>query len=168
MNGTPIRSAFPAWPAQARQLRDAVARLTDDQLALRPSPDRWPIWATIGHLSCQRVFWLCDFAGEPGADATPYPDAGDNCPGDDDLEHVLGAQQLVDGLDASFAIVERCLDAWTAESLVEVISHPEWGPGREHTRGFVIQRVFAHDVAHITELNEVFTAARLPLADLWG
>jgi uncharacterized damage-inducible protein DinB len=168
MKGTPIRSSFPAWPTQARRLREAVAELTDEQLALRPSPDRWPIWATIGHLACQRVSWLCDFAGEAGADDTPFPNAGDNCPGDDDLEHELSARQLVEGLDASFATVERCLDSWTAESLADVIRHPEWGPGREHSRGFVIQRVFAHDVSHITELNEVLTVAGLPIVDLWG
>ena len=29
-------------------------------------------------------------AGEPGAETTPFPNAGYDCPGDDDLEHVLG------------------------------------------------------------------------------
>lgn len=165
---TTIRSAFPEWPKQARRLRDAVAALTDEQLAITPGPDRWPLWATIGHLACQRVFWLCVFAGEPGAETTPYPDSGNNCPGDDDLEHVLDARQLVEGLDASFAIVERCLDTWTPDSLDEEVSHPEWGEGaRTHTRGFALQRVFAHDIAHIAELNEAFTAAGLPLVDLW-
>ncbi len=128
MNGTPIRSSFPAWPVQAERLLESVARLTDEQLAMRPSPDRWPVWATIGHLACQRVFWLCDFAGEPGASATPYPDAAFSCPGDDDLEHAPTAQQLVEGLEA----------------------------------------VFGHDIAHIAELNEVLTAAGLPIVDLWG
>jgi hypothetical protein len=169
MSGTGIRPAFASWPEQARRLRDAVAGLTDEQLAIEPGPGRWPIWATIGHLACQRVFWLCDFAGEPGADRTPYPDAGNTCPGDEDLEHVLDARQLAEGLDATFALVDRVLDGWTAESLTESISHPEWGANdRVHTRGFVIQRVYAHDVAHIAELNEVFTAAGLPLIDLWG
>lgn len=162
------RDAFPAWPLLNRRLRDAVAALSAEQLAVVPGPDRWPLWATIGHLACQRVFWLCDFAGEPGASATPYPDAGNDCPGDDDLEHVLDAQRLVEGLDASFAIVERCLDTWTPSSLREVISHPEWGEGRAHTRGFILSRVFAHDVAHVAELNEAFTRAGLPLVDLWG
>lgn len=165
---TTIRAAFPAWPEQARRLREAVAALTDAQLAFVPGPGRWPLWATIGHTGCQRVFWLCDFANEPGAAATPYPDAAFNCPGDDDLEHVLDAAQLVEGLDASLAIVERCLDTWTFESLGELITHPEWGDDRSHTRGFVIQRVYAHDIAHIAELNEAFTAAGLPLIDLWG
>ena len=62
-----IRSAFSNWPAYEASLRSAVASLTEEQLAIRPSPERWPLWATIGHLACQRVFWLCDFAGEPGA-----------------------------------------------------------------------------------------------------
>ncbi len=168
MSHATIRSAFPEWPIQARRLRDAVAVLTDEQLAFVPVPGGWPLWAAIGHLGCQRVFWLCDFAGEHGAEATPYPDAAFDCPGDDDLEHVLGATQLVKGLDASFAIVEHCLDTWTPGSLEEVIRHPEWGDDRVHSRGFVIQRVYAHDISHITDLNGSFTAVGLPSIDLWG
>jgi uncharacterized damage-inducible protein DinB len=164
-----IRSGFPEWPTQARRLRDAVAALSDEQLAIVPGPGRWPLWATIGHLGCARVFWLCDFAGESGAAETPYPNAGNDCPGDEDLEHVLDAIALVEGLDASFAIVERVLDAWTPESLEREISHPEWGEhNRVHTRGFVIERVHAHDISHITELNEALTQAGLPIVDLWG
>jgi uncharacterized damage-inducible protein DinB len=168
MDVASLRSAFPEWSKQARRLRDAVAALSDEQLAIVPGAGRWPLWATIGHLACSRVFWLCDFAGEVGASETPYPDAGNVCPGDEDLEHVLDAAQLVHGLDSSFAIVERCLDTWTPASLEDEISHPEWGAhNRVHTRGFVIGRVFAHDVSHITELNDAFTAAGLPLIDLW-
>ena len=62
-----IRPAFSKWPDYNRSLRDVVATLGDEQLATQPSPERWPLWASIGHLACQRVFWLCDFAGEPGA-----------------------------------------------------------------------------------------------------
>ena len=47
------------------------------------------MWATVGHLACQRVFWLCDFAGDPGAETTPFTNAVYHCPGDDDLDHVL-------------------------------------------------------------------------------
>ena len=54
----------------------------------------------IGHLACQRVFWLCDFAGKPGADTTRFTDAGNDCPGDDGLEHVLSAGDLVEALDS--------------------------------------------------------------------
>ncbi len=103
-----IRSAYSLWPKYNRRLRDIVAALTDEQLALRPAPARWPLWATVGHAACQRVFWLCDFAGEPGAESTPFQEAGTNCPGDDDLEHVLNASQLATALDSTFRIVESC------------------------------------------------------------
>jgi len=163
-----IRPAFSSWPDYNRRLRAAVSRLTDGQLALQPAAERWPLWATIGHLACQRVFWLCEFAGAPGADATPFPNAAYNCPGDDDLEDVLDAGQLVTALDSTFRIVEQCLDTWTLDSLNETITHPEWGDGRVHTRGFTIERVFAHDVWHMAEINEALSHHRLPLIDLWS
>jgi hypothetical protein len=37
-----------------------------------------------------------------------------------------------------------------------------------HTRGWVLQRVFAHDVYHCAELNEAFAVAGLPQIDLWS
>lgn len=162
-----IRLAYSNWPRYNRQLRDVAARLTEEQLALRPSPERWPLWATIGHTACQRVFWLCDFAGEPGADTTPFTDAAHNCPGDDDLEHVLDGGQLAAALESTFRVVENCLDRWSLDLLGEELRRPEW-PGRwAYTRGSVIQRVFAHDVYHCAEANETLGIAGLPQIDLW-
>jgi hypothetical protein len=141
--------------------------MTPEQLALRPSAERWPLWVTLGHAACQRVFWLCDFAGEPGAETTRFTNAAYNCPGDDDLEHVLSTDALVEALDSTFVIVERCLDRWTLEMLGEEIRHPEWPGSRVHTRGAVIQRVFSHDVYHIAELNEALGVHGLPQVALW-
>lgn len=165
---TMVRAAYGSWPSVNRRLRDGVLPLTDAQLALRPAPGRWPLWATVGHLACQRVFWLCDFAGEPGAEMTPFTNAAYDCPGDDDLQHVLSAGRLVEALDSTFRIVEAFLDRWTVDDLSEELRHPEWGDGRIHTRGFVIQRVFSHDIYHIAELNEALGAAGLPQIDLWS
>jgi hypothetical protein len=164
-----IRAAYVSWPTYNRRLRDAVGAMTEVQLAIRPAPDRWPLWATIGHLACQRVFWLCDFAGEAGAETTPFPDAGYVCPGDEDLEHVLGPEALVQALDTTFGIVDGCLDRWTVDMLAEEI-HRKWDNGEEwvHTRGWALERVFTHDVYHCAELNEALTNAGLPPVNLWG
>ena len=167
MTSQPIRTAFETWPSANERLRDAVAGLTSEQLAIQPAPERWPLWASIGHLACQRVFWLCDFAGAPGADTTPFPDAAFNCPGDDDLEHVLDASQLAAALDSTFRIVEHCLDNWTLDSLADVIDHAEWDGQRTHSRGWVVTRVFAHDHHHVAELNEALGRAGVSLIDLW-
>ena len=162
-----VRPAYSSWPKYNQRLLEVIAGLTDEQLALRPTPERWPMWATVGHAACQRVFWLCDFAGEPGAETTRFTDAGNNFPGDDDLENVLDAGQLVEALDSTFRIVEGCLDRWTMEMLDEEIRRPDYGPDSVRLRGSVIQRVFSHDVWHAAELNETLGRAGLPLIDLW-
>jgi len=167
MSGNSIRPAYSVWPHYNRRLGEAVVSLTDEQLAVQPSPERWPLWATVGHTACQRVSWLCGFAGEPGAETTPFPDALHVCPGDEDLEHVLSAEALVAALDSTFRIVERCLDHWTVDMLDDQIrrtfGEQEW----VHSRGWVIQRVFAHDVYHCAELNEALGLAGLPQIKLW-
>jgi hypothetical protein len=167
MSGATIRSAYSKWPEYHRRLRDIVGAMTDEQLAMQPAPDRWPLWATVGHTACQRVFWLCDFAGEPGAETTPFPNAGYNCPGDDDLEHVLSPADLVGALDTTFRIVDACLDRWTLDMLDEVLRRPEWDDTWVHTRGAVLQRVFSHDVYHCAELNQTLGREGLPQIDLW-
>ena len=164
-----IRSAYSAWAMYNRRLRDVVAAMTVEQLAISPAgaPGRWPLWATVGHLACQRVSGLCGLAGEPGAETTPFPNALYSCPGDEDLEHVWGPAALADALDSTFRIVEGALDRWTLEMLdVELRrSFPteEW----VGTRGAIIQRSFAHDVYHIAELNEALSAAGLAMVRLW-
>lgn len=161
-----MRPAYSLWPIYNRRLRDVVVTLTDEQLAIQPSPERWPLWATVGHLACQRVSWLCDFAGESGAETTRFTNAAYECPGDDDLEHVLGADALAEALDSTFRIVEGCLDRWTLDMLDDELRR-DWDGSRVHSRGWVIQRVFTHDVPHIAELNEALGIAGLPQVDLW-
>ena len=45
MTARSIRPAFRVWPEYDRRLREVVAGLTADQLAIQPSAERWPLWA---------------------------------------------------------------------------------------------------------------------------
>jgi hypothetical protein len=162
-----IRSLYGAWPSYNRRLRDAVASLNDEHLASRPSPERWPLWATIGHLACQRVSGLCGLAGEPGAETTPFPNALYECPGDEYLEPVMNARQLADALDSTFAIVEGCLDRWTFDDLGEEIRHRFGDEEWVGTRASIMQRAFAHDAYHCAEINEALATLGLPRMQLW-
>jgi hypothetical protein len=169
MTTSPLRTVYSTWPAYNDAIRNAVADLTQSQLELRPSPERWPLWATVGHLCCQRVSWLCGFLGEPGMETTPFPNALYRCPGDEYLEPAMTADELVHAVDSTFAIIERCLDTWTIEMLAEEIVRT-YEPGEEErrTRGAVLERSLAHDLYHAAEVNEVLSGARLPLIDLWS
>ncbi len=163
-----IRPAFSDWPRLNDALIELVSRLSPEQLLTRPSPERWPLWATIGHLACQRVFWLCDFAGEPGKETTRFTNAAYDCPGDDDLVNVLGPAELAEALDSTFRIIDRCLDTWTVEGLHEELRRPTWGEDWVHTRGSVIQRVHTHDAWHAGQVALTLGMAGLPGLDVWS
>src|SRR5688500_3658680 len=118
--GTPtIRPAYDMWSQHNRRLRDVVAAMTDEQLAIRPSADGLPIWATVGHTAAMRVYWLGDVIGEPGAETTPF--RGEVSDWADDLDHPRGADELVEALDSTFRLVEGCLDRWTPDMLPDQI-----------------------------------------------
>jgi uncharacterized damage-inducible protein DinB len=141
--------------------------MSAEQLAVRPSPDLWPIWATVGHTAGARVYWLCHVIGEPGAEATPFTDAS-GMGWEDDLEHPRSADELVEALDSTFRLIEGCLDRWTPEMLVDEIRRDYGGTTQVHTRGSVLQRLFSHDAYHCGELSQTLGINGLPQIELWA
>ena len=168
MTTSTIRPAYSLWPQHNQAIIEVISGLSPAQLSIRPSPERWPLWATVGHLACQRVFWLGDFAGVPGKEETPFTNAAFNCPGDDDLETVLGPADLVAALTTTFRLIDTCLDTWTVESLAEEIRRPDFGPDWVKTRGEVVQRVYSHDVWHAGQVAQTLGINGLPKVDIWG
>lgn len=161
-----IRRFYDRWPQYDRRLVETVAPLSDEQLALRPGPDRWPIWATLAHLAEMRLYWLCDILDEPGAERTPWaglPEDG----WEDDLDHPRSAAELVEGLTTTFAIVDHVLDTWTVERLDEQVERRRGDVLQRHTRGSIIQRMFTHDAFHIGEVSQTLGANGIDAADIW-
>ena len=154
------------WPQYNRRLREVIGAMTAEQLAVRPSPDLWPIWAVVGHTAGARVYWLCDVIGEPGVETTPFV-AGAEAGWEDDLDHPRGAQELAEALDSTFSVVEGCLDRWTPELLADEIHRDHRGTVQVHTRGSILQRLFSHDAYHCGELSQTLGIAGLPQIDLW-
>jgi len=161
-----IRVAFDMWPQYNRRLRDVVGAMTSEQLAIRPAPDGWPIWATVGHMAGMRVYWLCGILGEPGADTTPFDASGFGW--EDDLDHPRAAGELIGALDSTFRIVDRCLDRWTLEQLGDEVVREYAGQRQVHTRGSIVQRMFSHDAYHCGQLSQTLGIAGLPQIYLWA
>jgi uncharacterized damage-inducible protein DinB len=163
----PIRPFYDRWPQYNRRLTEVVGAMSDEQLAVSPAPDRWPIWATVGHTAAARVYWLCGVRGEPGADTTPFIDPWSGEGWEDDLDHPRGAAELVKALDTTWAIVDRCLDQWTPAMLEETVERL-WGDQRQvHSRASIVQRLLTHDAFHCGELSQTLGIHGLPQIDLW-
>jgi uncharacterized damage-inducible protein DinB len=161
-----IRRFYDRWPQYNRRMTEVVGAMTDDQLAIRPAPERWPIWATVGHTAAARTYWLCAVVGEPGAETTPWADP--NADGwEDDLDHPRSAAELVRALDTTFAIIEGCLDRWTPQTLDEVIERQYGGRVQVHSRASILQRLLTHEAYHCGELSQTLGIRDLPQIDLW-
>ncbi|HET7472701.1 MAG TPA: DinB family protein [Candidatus Limnocylindrales bacterium] len=162
-----IRRFYDRWPQYNRRLTEIVGAMTDEQLAIRPSPDRWPIWATVGHNAGGRAYWLFGVLHEPGAEATPFRDPLAEEGWEDDLDHTRSASELVWALDSTFAAIERVLDTWTPEMLAEQIERRFGDTVQVHSRSSILQRLLTHDAYHCGELSQTLGIAGLPQIDLW-
>jgi uncharacterized damage-inducible protein DinB len=161
-----IRRFYDRWPQYNRRLTEVVGAMTDEQLAIRPSSERWPIWATVGHTAGARPYWLCTVLGEPGAEATPFSDPnGDGW--EDHLDHPKTAAELVRALDTTFAIVDAVLDRWTPEMLEETVERHYAGQVQVHARASILQRLLTHEAYHSGELSQTLGIHGLPQIDPW-
>jgi uncharacterized damage-inducible protein DinB len=161
-----IRPFYDMWPQYNRRLREVTGGLSTEQLAVRPSADRWPVWATVAHTAAARVYWLCHVIGEAGAQTTPFADPS-GLGWEDDLDHPRGADELVSALDATWRLIDRCLDRWTPEMLADGIERDYDGVRQVHSRGSIVQRLFSHDAYHCGELSQTLGMSGLPQIDLW-
>jgi uncharacterized damage-inducible protein DinB len=162
-----IRTFYDRWPQYNRRLTDIAGAMTDEQLAIRPAPDRWPVWATVGHTAGGRVYWLCSVLGEPGAERTPLPADAGGIGWEDDLDHPRSAAELVAALNSTWAIIDRCLDTWTPEMLLETVERPYGAERQVHSRASIVQRLLTHEAYHCGELSQTLGIAGLPQIDLW-
>jgi uncharacterized damage-inducible protein DinB len=162
-----IRAIYDRWPQYNKRLTEVVAAMTDEQLAIRPSPEGRPIWATVGHTAIARAYWLCGILKEPGAEATPWPDALAWDGWEDHLDHPRTATELVWALDSTWAVVDRVLDTWEPSMLPEEVERAFGDNVQLHSRASILQRLLTHDAYHCGELSQTLGIAGLPQIDLW-
>ncbi|MGH2555692.1 MAG: DinB family protein [Actinomycetota bacterium] len=162
-----IRPFYDRWPTYNQRLVEVVRPMSAEQLAVRPAPDRWPVWATVGHTAGARVYWLCGVIGEPGAERTPFTEPLSGIGWEDDEDTPRGAQELVTALETTWRLIDRCLDRWTPTMLGETVTREYGGEHQDHTRASVIQRLFSHDAYHCGELSQTLGIHGLPQIDLW-
>jgi uncharacterized damage-inducible protein DinB len=161
-----IRPIFDRWAQYDRRMREGVADLSADQLALRASPEHLPIWGLVAHAAGARVYWLCAVAGEPGADRTPWPGlTGEGW--EDHPDHPRRADELVMALETSWSIVDDVLGRWTLEQLQDTVIRRYGDTEQVHTRASILQRLLTHDAFHSGEVSQLLGLHGLPEIDLW-
>jgi uncharacterized damage-inducible protein DinB len=134
------------WQTYQQKLIDALAPLSAEQLALRAMPSLRSIEQLARHMISVRAGWFHRFLGEGGDDfgALATWDAPDS--------PVRSASELVEGLKATWRVMQEALARYTPADLQETIERVRYGQTVRLTRGWVVWHLIEHDLHHGGEL----------------
>lgn len=161
-----VAALYEGWPRIQARLVKRLPEMSPETLALKSSPDGWPIWAILSHLAGTRVYWLCEVFKEPGHETTPFGDLSQEG-WEDRLDEPRGSDELLRAMESSWQIVLSCLERWTPEMLGESFTRNYGGNIQQHTRQSVLTRMIMHDAFHTGEVSVLLGMNGLPSLDPW-
>jgi uncharacterized damage-inducible protein DinB len=161
-----VDSLYEGWRRVQDRLVERLPRMSDEELSLRGGSDGWPVWALIAHFAGTRAYWLCTVCGEPGVETTPFPNpAIDGW--EDHLDQPRGSAELLDAIESTGAIVDRCMREWNLDMLPVAFSRVRNGEVQRHTRASVLTRIISHDFFHVGEVSVLLGSHGWPSLDPW-
>jgi uncharacterized damage-inducible protein DinB len=148
---TSLSLFYSGWPAYQSRLITAIAPLTDEQLALRNSPDTWTVGQIAAHILATRVWW---FHTRIGGNHSELADLEcwdfKNAP-------VRTAAELTNGLEKTWHMIQEALDYWTVNDFFKIFPvHEE--DQTERTVQWIIWHTLEHDIHHGGEISSILGA----------
>ncbi|MGZ3581414.1 MAG: DinB family protein [Ktedonobacterales bacterium] len=156
----PLIRVYDGWPTYQQQIVEAIAPLTDEQLAVRAAPHLRTIEEIATHLIRVRVSWFHDVLNVGGDDFTEF--------GDWDRSDMprRSAGELVRGLESTWRTIAGVLNRWDVTVLEDVLRGSWHGEPYEMTRRWVIWHVMEHDLHHGGEISLTLGIHRLKAPDI--
>ena len=135
------------WQNYQNQLSIALARLSDEQLALRAVPNLRSIRELACHIIGVRAGWF-HYVLEEGDE-----DFGAFHTWDEPGSPARSASELVSGLEKTWQVMQEVLGRYTLSDLQSIVKDEWEGQIYTYTRGWVIWHVMEHDMHHGGELS---------------
>ena len=142
-----LATIYDGWENYQRLLTQAIAPLSEAQLALGAAPHLLPIGVLAAHIIAARVYWMHDMLSEGSAEIAPLQKW------DDPGEPARSAAELVGGLETTWRLVQDPLARWTPEDLAQTVEVVRRGRERTFTRQWVIWHLIEHDLHHGGEIS---------------
>jgi len=173
----PLSQIFDGWDGHQTSLVNAVAPLTAAQLAWRPAADQRTAGEIARHIAFGRMTWF--FRMQPPGGAELMSTIAEWHTDRDGGRHVVEdayaiteqPAELVRWLEASWAMIARTLNEWTAADLARTYRHTYQGVAYAVSYQWTIYRILAHDLHHGGQLATTLglQGIALPeLGDLFG
>jgi len=156
-----LTTFYTSWQAYQDRLKESLASLAADQLALRAKPGLRSIGENALHIVGCRVFWFTEFLGEDGGEAVKAY-ASWNEAALTLAAPVPTAAELVQGLDATWQLMADCLARWSPADLQQTFPD-EWEDQIvQLSRAWVVWHVLEHDLHHGGELSLTLGVHEIP------
>jgi uncharacterized damage-inducible protein DinB len=143
-----LTTFYTEWKKYQDHVKEAIAPLTDEQLALRAAPNLRSIRELAEHIVGARVGWFVNFLSEGGDSMQSL-----SHPVDPDTPS-RSAANLVNDLDVTWNMISDCLTRWSAADLQKVLINERTRRyPREESRSWVVWHVLEHDLHHGGEIS---------------
>jgi uncharacterized damage-inducible protein DinB len=143
-----LTTFYTAWEAYQDRLKEALAPLTAEQLALRAAPGLRSVGENATHIVGCRAGWFTYTLGENG-DADVNATARWEEPG----APARTADELVRGLDHTWRLMADCLARWSDDDMQETFPDDWEGQPVQLSRAWVVWHVLEHDLHHGGEIS---------------
>lgn len=157
---TTLAPFYQGWERYQQLLTTTIAPLTSEQLALRAAPALRPAWLLTAHIIGARVGWFHGLMGEGAPSLAAFD------PWDADDAPPRTATELVAGLDATWRMIQNCLDRWTPAMLDDPFTRERPRGMVTRTRQWIVWHVLEHDLHHGGELFLTLGMHGLPTPEL--
>lgn len=152
---------YKGWDGYQQHLVRALAPLSTEQLTLHAAPHLRSVGGIATHIIGARARWLHHMLGEGDenlASLGKWDGSG---------QPARSATELVQGLEATWQVMQNALQRWTVADLDEIF-HDTDDNGEEETftRQWIIWHLIEHDVHHGGEISFVLGMHNVPAIDL--
>ena len=142
---------YRSWEDYQDTLKQAIALLTPEQLALRAAPDLRSVGEIVSHIVSSRVHWFGDFLGEmstmPGVESLLAWDRHRS------EAPPRTADELLEGLDTSWRFMADLLSRWDTSDMQHTFPFDSNGNHYDNSRGWVTWHILEHDLHHGGEIS---------------
>lgn len=147
--GFTLTTFYKQWKEYQERIKESIAPLTDEQLALDPGPGLRSIGQNAIHIASVRAGWFIYTLGEDGgADVTAisrWEESGAPAP--------RSAAEIAQALDSTWQFMADCLARWTPADMEQTFPD-DWDGQIVHlSRAWIVWHVMEHDLHHGGELS---------------
>ena len=157
-----LMALYGGWHNYQNLLINALAPLTPEQLALRPAPHLRSIEQSARHIIRARASWFYYDIGQ-GQD-NPELKAIDEW--DDPNQPARSVDELVAGLNQTWALIQNAFDTWTPERWAELRPNDPGQAPENYSLSWIIWHLIEHDVHHGGEISLILGMNKLAGPDI--